>query len=93
MTSCLREVVPSYTTREFKERYKKGIKVLEEIRLGNSNRERLLKNKLSKGDLEGTATKVFRVISLLAEKGPALLLLSSYRPYSTSFYFLKRTFL
>jgi len=76
------------TTRKFKERYRKGIEVLEEIRLGSINKKRL-KKELLKGDLGGTATKLFRVISPLNKGGLALLLPSSYRPYSISFHFLK----
>ena len=50
-------------TREFKKRYKKGIGVLEEIRLGSINKEGLLKKELSKGDIGGIATLVFGVVS------------------------------
>ena len=50
-------------TIEPEKRYKKGIGVLEEIRLGSINKEGLLKKELSKGDIEGTATPIFRVIS------------------------------
>ena len=39
--------------------------VLEEIRLGSINKEGLLKKELSKGDIGGIATLVFRVISFL----------------------------
>ena len=39
--------------------------MLEEIRLGSINKEGLLKKELSKGDIGGTATLVFRVISFL----------------------------
>ena len=54
----------SGVTRKFKKkRYKKGIGVLEEIRLGSINKEGLLKKELSKGDIGGTATLIFRVIS------------------------------
>ena len=50
------------TTIEPKKRYKKGIEVLEEIRLGSINKKGLLKKELSKGDIGETATLVFRVI-------------------------------
>ena len=53
------------TTREFKKRYKKGKGVLEEIRLGSINKEGLLKKELSKGDIGGTATLLFGVISFI----------------------------
>ena len=51
------------TTRKFKERYRKGIGVSEEIRLGSINKEGSLKKELSKGDVGGTTTKLLRVIS------------------------------
>ena len=55
------------TTQELlgnlKKRYKKGIGVLEEIRLGNINKEGLLKKELSKGDIGETTTKLLRVVS------------------------------
>ena len=55
------------TTQELlenlKKYYKKGIGVLEEIRLGSINKEELLKKELSKGDVGGLATIVFKVIS------------------------------
>jgi len=57
--------------------------------LGSINKEVLLKNKLPKGDLRGAATKLLRVISLSIRRESVLLLLSSYKPYSISFYFLK----
>ena len=44
---------------------KKGIEVLEEIRLGSINKEELLKKELSKRDIGGIATLVFRVVSFL----------------------------
>ena len=50
-------------TIEPKERYKKGTGVSEESKLGSINKEELLKKELSKGDIGGTATLVFRVIS------------------------------
>ena len=53
------------TTRKSKKRYKKGIGVLEEIRLGSINKEGLLKKELFKGDIGGIATLVFRVVSFL----------------------------
>jgi len=80
------------TTRKFKECYKKGIGVLEENRLGNINKEKLLKNELPKGDLGRATAKLLRVVPFIGRK-LVLLLLSSYRPYSTSFYSLKHTFL
>ena len=51
------------TTRELKKHYRKGIGVLEEIRLGNINKEGLLKKELFKEDIGGVTTKLFRVIS------------------------------
>jgi len=72
-----------------KERYKKGIGVLEENRLGSISKEGLLKNEPPKGDLGGATTELLRVVSLSAERESVLLLLSSYRPYSISFYSLK----
>jgi hypothetical protein len=65
---------------------------LEENGLGSINKEGLLKNELPKGDLGGTAAEVFKAISPLVRES-VLLLPSSYKPYSTSFYSLKRTFL
>ena len=52
------------TTKQFKERYKKGIGVLEEIRLGSINKKGLLKKGSSKGDIRGVTTELLRVISL-----------------------------
>ena len=52
-------------TRKLKKHYKKGIGVLEEIRSGNINKEGLLKKELSKGDIGGTATLLFKAISFL----------------------------
>jgi hypothetical protein len=72
-----------------KERYRKGIGVLEEKGLGSINKEGLLKNKSPKGDLRGLTTKVFRVVSLSIKRESILLLLSSYKPYFISFYSLK----
>jgi len=80
-------------TREFKEYYKKGIGVSEEIRLGSINKEELLKNKLPKGDLRRAVTKVLRSISFSIRRKSVLLLLSFYKPYFISFYSLKQTFL
>jgi len=54
--------------------------VLEESRLGNINKEGLLKNKSPKGDLRGAIAELFRVISL-AGGGPVLLLPSLDKPY------------
>jgi len=54
--------------------------VLEKSRLGNINKEELLKNKLFKGNLRGAITKLLRVISLI--RGELILLLPSLdRPY------------
>ena len=66
---------------------------MEENRLGSINKEGLLKNKLPKGDLRGTPSKVFRAVSLSIKGESILLLLSSYKPYSISLYSLKQTFL
>ena len=41
---------------------RKGIGVLEEIRLSNINKEELLKKELLKRDLGGVATNIFRLI-------------------------------
>ena len=65
------------TTKQLRERHRKGIGVLEENRLGNINKEELPKNKLPKGDLRGAPTNVFGVVSLSIRKESALLLLSS----------------
>ena len=69
------------TTQELldnlKKRYKKGIGVLEENRLGSINKEGLLKNKSPKGDLKGAPAKVFGVVSLSIRRESILLLLSS----------------
>jgi len=62
--------------------------VLEENRLGNI-KKKLLKNKLPKGDLEKAIAELLRVISFAIKRESVLLLLSSYRPYSISFYSLK----
>jgi len=75
-------------TRKFKERYRKGIGVLEENRLGNIRKE-LLKNELPKGDLGGAIAELLRVISLPIRRKSVLLLLSSSKPYSISFHSLK----
>jgi len=77
----------------YKECYRKGIGVLEEIRLDSSDKKGSLKNKLPKGDLRRAVAELLRSISFLARKKSILLLLSSYRPYFISFYSLKRTFL
>ena len=66
---------------------------MEEIRLGSINKEILVNEKLPKGDLRGAATILLRALSSFARRELVLLLLSSYRPYFISFYFLKRTFL
>jgi len=75
--------------REFKERYRKGIGVLEEIRLGSINKEKLLKNKLLKGDLKRVVAELLKSISFLVRRESVLLLLSSYKPYFISFHSLK----
>ena len=62
---------------------------MEENGLGNINKEGSLKNKLPKGDLRGLTAKLLRVVSLTARRGLVLLLLSSYRPYSTNFHSLE----
>ena len=66
---------------------------MEEIRLGSINKEVLLKNELSKGDLGGAATTLLKIISSSIKRESVLLLPSSYKPYSISFHFLKQTFL
>ena len=66
---------------------------MEEIRLGSINKNILLKNKLLKGDLKGAATILLKALSSTTRRELVLLLLSSYRPYSTSFHFLEQTFL
>jgi len=81
------------TIRKFKERYKKGIGVSEEIRLGSINKKELLKNKLPKGDLRRAVAKLLRFISFPTRRESVFLLPSFYKPYSISFYSLKRTFL
>jgi len=50
---------------------------LEENGSGSINKEKLLKNKLPKGDLRGAPTNIFRVISLSIGREPILLLPSS----------------
>jgi len=65
------------TTKQSKERYRKGTGVLEEKGLGSINKEGLPKNKLPKGDLRGTPTDVLRVIPLLRGGESVLLLPSS----------------
>jgi len=54
--------------------------VLEENRLGNINKEGLLKNKSPKGDLRGAIAKLLGVVSLI-EGEPVLLLPSLDKPY------------
>ena len=76
-------------TRKPKERYKKGIGVLEENRLGNINKKGLLKNKPPKEDLREAIAELLRVISLSIRRESIFLLLNSYRPYFISFYSLK----
>jgi len=41
---------------------------LEESRLGNINKEKLLKNKSPKGDLRGAIAELLRVVSLAGEE-------------------------
>jgi len=81
------------TTRKFKERYRKGIGVLEEIRSGSINKEGLLKNKSLKGDLKRVVAKLLRSVSFSIRRESVFLLLSFYKPYFISFYSLERTFL
>ena len=78
-------------TRKLKERYKKGIRVSEENRLGNIKES--LKNKSPKGDLGRATAELLRVVSFTTGRELVLLLLSSCKPCSISFYSLKRTFL
>jgi len=53
---------------------------LEESRLGNINKEGLLKNKSLKGDLRGVIAELLRVVSLIG--GELVLLLPSLnKPY------------
>jgi len=65
---------------------------LEENRLSNI-KEELPKNELPKGDLGRAIAKLLKVISFAVRRESVLLLLSSYKPYSISFYSLKQTFL
>jgi len=67
------------TTKQPREHYRKGIGVLEESRLGNINKEGLLKNKLPKGDPRGAIAKLLGVVSFIGGE-LVLLLLSFYRP-------------
>jgi len=53
---------------EFKERYKKGIGVLEEIRLGSINKEESLKNKSPKGDLRRVVAELLGSISFSVKR-------------------------
>jgi len=80
---------PPHRDSNTKERYKKGIEVLKEIRLGSINKEGLLKNKSPKGDLRRVVAELLRSISFSARREFIFLLLSSYRPYSINFYFLE----
>jgi len=57
--------------------------------LGNINKNGSLKNKSLKGDLGRATAELLRVIPFTIERELVLLLLSSYRPYFMSFYFLK----
>ena len=66
---------------------------MEEIRLGSINKEGSPKNKLPKGDLRRAVAELLRSISFSIKRESVFLLPSSYRPYSISFYSLKRTFL
>ena len=53
--------------------------VLKESRLGNIDKEGLLKKELPKGDLRGAITELLRVVSLIGRE-PILLLPSLDRP-------------
>jgi len=64
-------------TRQFKERYKKGIGVLEKNGLSSINKEGSPKNKSPKGDLRGAPADVFGVISLSIRRESILLSPSS----------------
>jgi len=75
-------------TRKFEERYRKGIGVSEENRLGNI-KEGLLKNKSPKGDPGRAIAELLGVVSFAVGRESVLLLLSSCRPCSTSFYSLE----
>ena len=66
------------TTKQPKEYYGKGIRVLEESRLG-SIKKGLLKNELYKGDLGGVTTILLRTVSF--SRNVTLLLPSLERPY------------
>jgi len=61
---------------------------LEKNRLGNI-KEGLLKNESPKGDLRRAIAELLRVVSFTVRRKSVLLLLSSYRPYFISFYFLE----
>jgi len=65
------------TIKQLRERYRKGIRVLEENRLGSINKKESLKNELPKGDLRGAPADVFRVVFLSIRRESVLLLLSS----------------
>jgi len=56
------------------------MEVLEESRLGNINKEELLKNKSPKGDLRGAIAELLRVVFLIGEE-LVLLLPSLDKPY------------
>ena len=64
---------------------------MEEIKL--ESKDKLLKNKLPKGDTERATVKLFRVVSCNNRREPVFLSPSSYKPYSISFHSLKYTFL
>ena len=64
---------------------------MEEIRLGS--KDKLLKNKLPKGDIKGATAKLYGVISYNSGRKPVFLLLSSYKLYFISFHSLEHTFL
>jgi len=61
---------------------------LEENRLGSINKEGLLKKEPPKGDLGGATAELLRLVPYLGRES-ILLLPSSYRPYSISFYSLE----
>jgi len=79
--------------RSIIQRIYKNIKNKKEIRLGSINKEGLLKNKLPKGNLRRVVAELLGSISFSIRRESVFLLLSSYKPYSISFYSLKRTFL
>ena len=63
---------------------------MEEIRL--ESKDKLLKNKLPKGDTGKATAKLFRVIFYNSKRESIFLSLSFYKPYFISFHSLKQTF-